>query len=480
MPTLSNMINQAGTLDAEGVEHIHHLVGDWHPLADISFSDLFIALHTKDDTFLIAAHCRPATAGTIEGEDVVGDNVSDSIERAVRKSFETGEILRTGVDHLRFTMVPIRVRSGKTIGVLVVVADDRTDRMPDAVQKNYHEIVESLLHMVSRGDFPADAAPSSFRHGTPRASDGLIHMDAEGVVLYASPNALSAFHRLGVRGRLPGKVLAEQVTDIMEYSSNVDEMLPVVILGRGTWATEIESRGVVLSLRAIQLKKNGMRAGAVLMCRDVTEIRRSERELMTKDAMIREINHRVKNNLQTVSALLRLQARRASDPGAKQNLEDAQRRIYTISMVHEALAATGADKVEFDETFARLMRLAAGVATTGQHVSTRFEGSFGKVHAEEATSLAVVLNEVITNAVEHGFKGRDGSIVVTADRQGDQLDVQIIDDGVGIKDGERGSGLGTQIVETMIQSDLLGDISWNPRPEGGTTVKIHAQMRRRD
>lgn len=480
MPTLTNMINQAGTLDAEGVEHLHQLVADWHPLADVTFSDLFIVLPTKDDEMLIAAHCRPATAGTVEGEDVVGNPVPPSIDKQVRKSFLTQQPLQSGVDHVRFRIVPIATRVQKVIGILVVASDDRTERQPDAVQRNYAEITESMLRMISNGEFPGDGVPTGLRHGTPRVSDGLIHLNADGVVLYASPNAISAFHRLGVRGRLPGKILAELVTEQMQYSSSVDEMLPVVLLGKGSWVTEVESRGVVISLRAIELKNRGARTGAMLMCRDVTELRRSERELMTKDAMIREINHRVKNNLQTVSALLRLQARRVQDPAAKQNLDDAQRRIYTISMVHEALARTGADKVEFDETFARLMRLAAGVATTGQHVTTRFEGSFGTVHSEEATSLAVVLNEVITNAVEHGLKGRDGSIVVRAHRDGDELDVVIEDDGVGIKEGEHGSGLGTQIVETMINSDLLGTINWSPGPERGTVVTIQAHMRHRD
>lgn len=480
MPTLSNMINQAGTLNSDEAEHLHHLAGDWHPLADISFSDLFLIVRTRDNRYIIAAHTRPATAATVEVEDVVGSKVPASTEAKVAECFETGERTSIVVTGIRYDLVPITPEPGRVIAVLSVVTWGRGDRVPDQVQTNYTAITEALLGMISRGEYPAEHAPTSFRHGTPRVSDGLIHLDENGRMLYASPNAISAFHRLGIRRLLPGTVLAERITEIAEYSNSVDEMLPLVVMGKGNWVTEVEARGVVVSLRAIELKDRGVRTGAMLLCRDVTELRRSERELMTKDAMIREINHRVKNNLQTVSALLRLQARRATDAGAKQSLDDAQRRIYTISMVHEALARTGADSVDFDETFARLMRLAAGVAATGQKVTTRFEGSFGKVHAEAATSLAVVLNEIVTNAVEHGLKGRDGTITVRAERDDDQLDVVIIDDGVGIKEGERGSGLGTQIVETMVKSDLLGSISWNPGEDGGTVVRVHAQIRRRD
>lgn len=470
------MIGESGQLDSSEAEWLHHLVGDWNVLADISFSDLFLLL-PSGDSYLIASHCRPATASTMEGDDVVGDLVWDELNEPVSRAF-AGQRVEISARSMCITFVPVRHK--RVLAVLGVFTAVRPDVTPDQVRSDYGSITESLLGMISRGEFPAEDAPSSFRHGTPRVPDGFVHLDADGVVLYASPNAVSAFHRLGIKEALPGQILAEKVTEAIADHSMVDETLAVVIMGRGTWTTEVESRGVVISLRAIQLLKNGVRQGAVLLSRDITELRRSERQLMTKDAMIREINHRVKNNLQTVSALLRLQSRRAKDPQAKASLDDAQRRIYTISMVHEALARTGADTLDFDETFSRLMRLAAGVAATGQSVSTSFEGSFGQVHAEEATALAVVLNELVTNAVEHGLDGRDGRVTVRARRNGDVLDIDVIDDGKGISEQDKGSGLGTQIVETMVKSDLLGHISWRPVPTGGTRVSLQCRIRNRD
>lgn len=477
MPTLFNMIGESGHLDSPDAEWLHHLVGDWNVLADISFSDLFLML-PSDDSYLIAAHCRPATASTMEGDDVVGSLVWEELREPAGRAMQ-GERAELQVRGMCVTLVPVR-HGQVVLAVLGLFTNVRPDVTPDQVRTDYGSITESLLGMISRGEFPAEDAPSTFKHGTPRVSDGFVHLDADGVVLYASPNAVSAFHRLGIKEALGGQSLAEKVTETIEDHSMVDEALPVVIMGRATWATEVESRGVVLSLRAIQLLKNGTRQGAVLLCRDITELRRSERKLMTKDAMIREINHRVKNNLQTVSALLRLQSRRAEDPQAKASLDDAQRRIYTISMVHEALARTGADTLDFDDTLSRLMRLAAGVAATGQTVVTKFEGSFGQVHAEEATALAVVLNELVTNAVEHGLAGRDGKVTVRAHRNGEVLDIDVIDDGRGIGEQDEGSGLGTQIVQTMVKSDLLGHISWRPVPTGGTRVSLQCRVRSRD
>ena len=262
-----------------------------------------------------------------------------------------------------------------------------------------------------------------------------MRLDAEGRVIYASPNAVSNFHRLGVIGQLRGEVLAEVVTQLLEESSSVEETLAVVVMGRAAWRTEVEVRGVTLSLRAVPLTDRGERRGALLLCRDVSEVRRRERELITKDATIREIHHRVKNNLQTVSALLRLQARRSDNPETKDALEEAERRVSTIALVHETLSQNIDEVVDFDEVFGRVLRLAADVASPDSSVRTVVEGSFGLVGAEAATTLAVVLTELVTNAVEHGLHGRSGTVTVHAERDGAHLEVRVRDDGHGIEDG---------------------------------------------
>jgi two-component sensor histidine kinase len=298
-------------------------------------------------------------------------------------------------------------------------------------------------------------------------------------VIYASPNAVSNFHRLGVIGQLRGEVLAEVVTQLLEESSTVEETLAVVVMGRAAWRTEVEVRGVTLSLRAVPLTDRGQRRGALLLCRDVSEVRRRERELITKDATIREIHHRVKNNLQTVSALLRLQARRSDNPETKDALEEAERRVSTIALVHETLSQNIDEVVDFDEVFGRVLRLAADVASPDSSVRTVVEGSFGLVGAEAATSLAVVLTELVTNAVEHGLRGRSGTVTVHAEREGTDLEVRVRDDGHGMAEGTVLSGLGTQIVKTLVTGELGGSIEWGAAPEGGTEVILRARQRER-
>ena len=251
-----------------------------------------------------------------------------------------------------------------------------------------------------------------------------------------------------------------------------------MVTGRAPWRTDIEARGVCVSLRAVPLTEEGQRVGAVLLCRDVSELRRRERELITKDATIREIHHRVKNNLQTVAALLRLQARRLTSVEARDALEEAMRRVTTIALVHETLSQALDEAVDFDALVDQSLGLAADVASAGGKVTTVRTGTFGMVPAEAATALALVLTELVTNAVEHGFAhGGTGTVEVAAERSGSHLLATVSDNGVGLGGGGGPlSGLGTQIVETLVRNELRGTIDWVSGEGGGTRVVLEVEL----
>src|SRR2546430_150609 len=157
---------------------------------------------------------------------------------------------------------------------------------------------------------------------SPRVGDGLLRLGKAGRVIYASPNAQSAYRRLGLAADLIGAELGVVTTALVASDEPLDESLMVVAAGRAPREAEVDGNGSVVQLRSIPLIVGGSRTGALVLVRDVTELRRRERELMTKDATIREIHHRVKNNLQTVAALLRLQARRLRAPEARARSEE--------------------------------------------------------------------------------------------------------------------------------------------------------------
>jgi two-component sensor histidine kinase len=209
---------------------------------------------------------------------------------------------------------------------------------------------------------------------------------------------------------------------------------------------------------------------------------------MTKDATIREIHHRVKNNLQTVAALLRLQARRVDAPEAKYALEESVRRVASIALVHETLSMSSDEAVEFDGIVDRVATAATEVASTEVSVKMRREGSFGVLPSEIATSLVMVLNELLINAVEHGFpEGEEppavpAEVVVSAHKFRKQLHVTVADNGKGLPEGfkaDAGGRLGLQIVRALATGELRGSIELRNRAGGGTEAVLVVPLRKR-
>ncbi len=488
---MSDLIAQHADVDAADNEWLQLLVGDWQVVSDLAFADLVLWLPTREGGFVAIAQARPSTGATVHYDDIVGSMAPEGqrpqLEAALRevRAQRSREPRWFGAYAVREEAVPV-VHEGRAIAVLARQTNLGSGRTPSRLELNYVEAADDIMGMIARGEYPSPNGATGPRRGAPRVGDGLIRLNSEGEVLYASPNALSCFHRLGVIGPLVGQSLVEVTSGLVEHQSTVDESLPLVVMGRAAWRTDIEARGVALSLRALPLTDQGQRIGAVLLCRDVTELRRRERELMTKDATIREIHHRVKNNLATVAALLRLQARRMDIPEAKAALEEATRRVATISLVHDFLSQTLEEQVELDSMLKRALRMTADVASTRTAVRTVQEGSFGMIPAEDATPLALVLTELVTNAVEHGFPdGREsGTIRIVVERDGAQMRVVVADDGVGLGEADIAelgrqsrSGLGNQIVRTLVTNELSGSIDWRARAGGGTEVEIQVKLR---
>lgn len=474
-------------------EWLHLLVGDWQLVADLAFADLALWFPEQRDgtsEFIALAHVRPSTTHTLFHKDFVGEKLRNDLVPLVQQAWQSQTIERfaeaswSAETAFRIDAVPM-VRNGRTLAVVTSHTDVSSSRLASRMELTYRQSAYDLLRMGTLGLWPDFASPTGSRRGAPRVGDGFIRLDAEGNVQYASPNGVSAFRRLGWVDSLEGRSLAEITASLLHGRRALDETLPLVVTGRMPWRTEVESRGVSLTLRAIPLRDTSERFGAIVLCRDVTELRRREQELVTKDATIREIHHRVKNNLQTVAALLRMQSRRMHSEEGRLGLEQAMRRVSTIALVHETLSQGLSESVDFDEVISRQFRLVVEVATGEQKIRTERIGEFGDLPSDLATPLALVINELVTNAVEHGLEECGGTVRLTARRDqagsGELLRVAVEDDGVGLPQEQLLSqqvteGLGLQIVRTLVHSELGGTISWAARPGGGTCVNVEIPL----
>jgi two-component sensor histidine kinase len=315
--------------------------------------------------------------------------------------------------------------------------------------------------MVAEGNFPYRNAGSLF-DPTPRVGDGLVRIDVNGAVSYASPNARSAFSRMGWTNELEGYLLGEIAEKVSREKSDArEEALITSLSGRSLRRVEVENVGGVIDLIVLPIIAGQDRIGAIVLLNNVTELRRRERELVTKDATIREIHHRVKNNLQTVSALLRLQARRIEDPSASQALNEAVRRIASIALVHETLSSSADSSVAFDDVLDRLVNHALELTPRMNELNISRSGTLGELESRLATPLALVITELIYNALEHGLESEGSKLDISIDRKEKSVIVIISDDGVGLPQGftlAESSNLGLQIVRTLTENELRGSL----------------------
>jgi two-component sensor histidine kinase len=459
---------------------LHRLVGDWQLLADLSFADLI--LYVPDETerrFVVVAQMRPTTGPTAYQDDLVGTIVDDTDRPQLATAITAGRIVREGDPiwvsgtPVREEALPVRV-GGRIVAVVARATNLAAARTPSQLEIAYLRSANELAQMLAEGRWPYPGEPAP--EGGPRVGDGLVRLDAAGIVVFASPNALSAYRRLGHVGDLAGSSLAE-VTGTLAGRAAVPVGEPVTMIARGRapGSGEVEGSDVVVALRALPLRPGGEHIGALVLVRDVTELRRRERALITKDATIREIHHRVKNNLQTVAALLRLQARRMAVPEAREALEESVRRVSSIAVVHETLSGTLDEAMSFDEVADRVLCMVGEVTDTS--VAVRRVGSFGVLPAEVATPLAMALSELVHNAVEHGYDvGQQGQVEVVVEGAGtDRLRVDVVDDGRGLPDGFDvldSDRLGLQIVATLVEGELGGSLTVAGRDGGGTVAAI--------
>jgi two-component sensor histidine kinase len=488
--TLTELVLARCDLGQQDLDWLHRLVGEWQLVADLSFADLVLHVRTPPGRWLTVAHMRPTTGPTTSPEDLVGTLAEPGLEQRLERAYRDGRIDREGEPEQRsggpvkVEAVPVR-RGEARIAVLTRETSLGATRMPSPLELAYLTSAGELLQMVAEGTFPYPQSGDVSPENAPRAGDGLLRLDGTGHVVYASPNALSASRRLGVPGDLLGAHLGHTIARLSATGPDgKDEprgsaAVAATLRFAEPRESEVEGQGATVLIRAMPLVPGGQRRGALVLMRDVTELRRRDRQLMGKDATIREIHHRVKNNLQTVAALLRLQARRMTDPAARSALEESVRRVSSIALVHETLSLTLEETVAFDVIADRVLAMCAEVAGPESAVRVERRGSFGSLSAEVATPLSMVLTELVQNAAEHAFPDGGGQVLVLPGRRPGALDVLVADDGRGLPEGFdlAGSGrLGLTIVRTLVEGEMQGTLRLRQRKGGGTEVALEVPV----
>jgi two-component sensor histidine kinase len=454
-------------LDEAQVAHLYNVAGNLQLVADMGYGDVALAVRTPDGALYVVADARPATAVAAVAFSRTGRTLSAHDEpeayRALREGVSVvGDRRRTtrGISYVThaYPVGPTRA----AYGVLVRDLTQQVAEAPGKMEIAFMGIADDLLGGGAL--LTVDGAAPFVT--TRRAGDGVLRLDEAGKVAYGSPNAVNILRSAGLDGGLAGTPASE---------------LPGGTLGigpalgaRGAHAAEVEVGGRVLSYRTV-----GLPTGAAVFIEDITEARRREQELKVKEATIREVHHRVKNNLQTIASLLRIQARRSGSPEASHALAEAVERVSSMAVVHEMLAGSTDETVDFGEAARTVVDMVRqGIAGAASGIVVEVEGTTGDVPASAATSLALVTAELVHNAIEHGLgpAGR-GLVQVSMRRLPEELHLVVRDDGVGLGEDFDPTGdanLGLAIVRTIVEDDLRGTLTFGGGR--GTTVTIRVPV----
>jgi two-component sensor histidine kinase len=483
--TLAELSEEFTSLSDASVDHLLRLTASWSLLADLSFSDMVLCApdeHTPgNERFVVLGQVRPNNRSTLIVDDLIGSIQPSAQWPLVRQAFETGnravgEVALPAIDQaVPVWCIPVRF-DGRVVAVLVRLQGPL--RGPASLyEQAYLSIFERLCSMVSDATFPyredTVAGP-----GMPRVGDGIILINDVGEVEFATPNATNALHRLGVYASTEGKTFTEAGLRLRVVERCLEYGIPAM--------EEVDrSSDVAILFHCVPLFDRGLVTGVVVLLRDVSDLRQLNRLVLNKEAAVREVHHRVKNNLQTISSLLRLQARRSDEIETVVALQEAERRVRSIAVVHEVLSREPGEEVVFDEIVRSIVLLVEDTVLALHPVEIVVNGELGTLPTDLATPLALALTELLTNAVEHAFIDFGGSDnvhvgVVTLDLslEGDYAVAEIRDNGRGLEADfvlDVATSLGLSIVRDLVRSQLNGTIEMSNMSYadgGGTLIRV--------
>lgn len=296
--------------------------------------------------------------------------------------------------------------------------------------------------------------------------DGLIIFDHNGTILYGNEGVLHLADILGIDRRLVG-------TSIFSSSLKMSA-IHQVLLDRMPYMSEEIYHHMVIQQHLIPVPMGRNESRCFLILHDCTRESKQQQELLVKNSIIKEIHHRVKNNLQTVAGLLRMEARRSNLPDVKLALQESISRIESMALVHDLVSHYDEDYISIRSIYDELCRLLRHSMVNGsQEVEFRFSGDECIVSSHRASHISLIINELITNSLEHGLCGQDGTISLSIHKEDDDVTLVLTDSGNGFPkdfDIHKSKRLGMQIINNLVTHELQGTMDIGN--DNGATVTI--------
>lgn len=505
---MHHAINECLHITEPAIKFLRLIEQQMNIVADLSRADILMYGQKSNDEMVILAHAQPHSLAHVYNRSREGRLVSFDHRPEVPLVFESGKAQKEQRSFIAEGAPVVRQpfpiyfppdcptitgysqphnwprENPRVVAALVIVTnliEYERHRLRSGV---YKRALKKLQAMLLCGQIFGAEELSYFGE-----QDGIIYTDNEGIIRYASGVAANLYRRIGYKETLVGRHIANLET-------GDDELRREALAQQRCLEWETEEANRVWIRKAIPLvshragygflpnflrpARSAKKSGVLILLHDATEARRQDEEIRIKNAMIQEVHHRVKNNLQTIAGLLRMQIRRVQSDEARLALEEALARILSVAVIHEFLSSNSSNIINIKEVSNRILsQFQQGMLSPDRVIRLESSGDSIYLPARQATACSLIINELVQNAVEHGFTHKkEGLVQINLEDTGDEVIIRVADNGSGVANDfhfDKADSMGLQIVKILVEDDLKGHIELerNGINQGeGLTVKI--------
>ncbi len=483
---MSELSGQAGELSGPDRALLENIAAGMSITADVSRSDLLLVRPHQDGRARVIAQARPHSIASIYEAPLLGQVLSRADAPAIADALRRQRPVRAQRDLMQSgapihqEVYPIPDQAGQLLALLSIETSLIQLERHRQRHTSFRRAIEWVKRMCMAGELVPAATLSPFGEW-----DGILLVDAQRRISYVSGIANNLYRRLGYMEDLRGRRLSALSTDDDELAlSALTRRQPLereAQEGSHIWIRKVlpvwPPRTVWGWLQGLGFGQGhaGVVSGALIMVHDATEERRKKQELKVKATMIQEVHHRVKNNLQTIAAMLRMQVRRTKDAEALHALNEAITRILSVAVIHEFLSLDENQTINLRDVCQRIVTQNRQVnVAPDQRIALTVDGPAIHLPSQQATACALVVNELIHNTLEHGFETKkQGQIRVTLVDGGDKVGLEVWDDGTRLPEAfdlAASPSLGLQIVRTLVQDDLRGKLRLENQATGVAAI----------
>ncbi|MFD1064535.1 histidine kinase N-terminal domain-containing protein [Oceanobacillus locisalsi] len=415
-------------------------------LAAIFDCDIFIDVPLKNSTAsIVIYHVLPVSKGSLYEQSPVGQPAMKMNEPGVWKVSRTGGKLK---GYKAFTQENVFIRQN-------IYAIEYQDKILGTyiMEEPFHEMQDDTAE--EQNDYMVMTARLNNY-----IDDAIYFFDASSKLIFQNEKADS--------------ILKDSLQDEVYYNQLFGDQIPyseLVLSDKNTVMKEIELADKFYMMKQIILEDDKLEFAIIL--RDITQLKNKEAEIISKTEAIRETHHRIKNNLQTMASLLRMEKRRSNNEEIKHILSDNMNRVMSIAATHDILARQLGDEVELSEVIKFIVNNMhrSYMLLNNLELSLDAEESI-IVRSEIATSVSLIVNELVQNSYNHAFAGRNsGKLKVSLKKQGDTVIITVADNGIGFSIDEiKKNSLGLVIVQNYVKDKLKGTIQFNRLKRGMEVV----------